>query len=89
MPRALRRVSVQVVIDYVSYHWLEYGHIKLGVRLTDGWLTAPSRNYMNAALLAEVRLALREQRLVRILAGIQWPVQGRLSATVYFIKLTS
>ncbi|WP_395611275.1 dermonecrotic toxin domain-containing protein [Pseudomonas sp. B22129] len=73
---------------YVSYHWFEQGHVFLGARLTDNWFVARSHRYINRALSAEVSLALREQRLVRILAGIQWPVQGRVSATVYFTKLT-
>ncbi|WP_338723439.1 DUF6543 domain-containing protein [Pseudomonas tolaasii] len=74
---------------YLSFHWFEQGHLTLGARLTDHWFVARSTLYTSTALSAEVHLALREQRLVRILAGIQWPVHGRVSATVYFIKLAA
>lgn len=76
------------LLYYVSYHWFEKGHVLLGARLTDKWFVARSHIYSNWALAAEMHLALREQRLVRMLAGIQWPVRGRVSATVYFVKLT-
>lgn len=76
------------LLYYVSYHWFEKGHVTLGARLTNNWFVARSTHYMNMATSAEIHLALREQRLVRILAGIQWPVQGRVSASVYFIKMT-
>ncbi|MBC2379716.1 hypothetical protein HF257_01580 [Pseudomonas sp. WS 5106] len=73
---------------YVSYHWFEKGHVTLGARFTNNWFVARSTRYMNMALSDEIHLALREQRVVRILAGIQWPSQGRVSASVYFVKLT-
>lgn len=74
---------------YLSFHWIEQANLPLGNRLSDNWFMGRSAVYMNTALSAEVKLALSEQRLVRILAGIQWPVNGRVSATVYFVKLAA
>jgi len=77
------------MLYYLTFHWIEKASLPLGNRLTDNWFLGRSAVYMNTALSAEVKLALSEQRLVRILAGIQWPVNGRVSATVYFVKLAA
>lgn len=77
------------MLYYLTFHWIEKASLPLGNRLTDNWFLGRSAVYMNMALSAEVKLALSEQRLVRILAGIQWPVNGRVSATVYFVKLAA
>ena len=66
---------------YVAYQWVEKGSIKIGVRLDDRWFHA------NPSLPAEVKSALQEKRLVRIMAGIQWPTFGNVSPSVYFIKM--
>lgn len=72
---------------YVSYLWAEKPSLRLFSTLSDNWLVTGLRNYTNVALADEVRSAMREQRLVRILAGIQWPTGSDVSPTVYFIKL--
>ena len=66
---------------YVAYQWVEKGSIKIGVRLDDRWFHA------NPSLPAEVKSALQEKRLVRIMAGIQWPTFGKVPPSVYFIKM--
>ena len=39
-------------------------------------------------MAASVREALSEQRLVRMMAGIQWPRHGNRPPTVYFVKVS-
>ena len=75
------------LLYYISYQWVEKGYVTLSTKLSDKWFLVKTNIYRNKALSAEMHRALREQRLVRILAGIQWPVHGHISATVYFIKL--
>lgn len=66
---------------YVAYQWLEKGSITIGARFEDRWFHA------NPSLSDEVKSALRGNRLVRIMAGIQWPTFGRVPPSVYFIKM--
>ena len=73
---------------YVSYHWLEYGSVTLATRLTDRWLNNAIKRYPNSLPLAEVRSAMQQQRLIRIVAGIHWPKEGTLRPTVYFVKVS-
>lgn len=72
---------------YVSYLWGETPSLQLFSTLSDNWLVTGLRTYTDVALAGEVSSAMREQRLVRILAGIQWPTGSDVSPTVYFIKL--
>ncbi|WP_240164810.1 dermonecrotic toxin domain-containing protein [Pseudomonas lactis] len=72
---------------YVSYLWAERPSLRLFSTLSDNWLVTGLRTYTNVALADEVSSAMRQQRLVRILAGIQWPTGSDVSPTVYFIKL--
>ncbi|OAE13800.1 hypothetical protein AZH11_04505 [Pseudomonas simiae] len=66
---------------YVAYQWAESGSINIGARLRDRWFhAAPS-------LPTEVKDALQEKRLIRIMAGIQWPISGTVPPSVYFIKV--
>ncbi|ANF87397.1 hypothetical protein A7J50_4035 [Pseudomonas antarctica] len=74
-------------IYYISYEWVEMGHVRLNTRLKNGWFYIGFKSYTDAALAVTVSKALQENRLVRILAGIQWPIKGDISPTVYFIKL--
>lgn len=71
---------------YLAYEWVEKGYIRMGTRLKDRWFKA-FKLPANVALAAEVKLALQEQRLIRLMGGIQWPTAGVISPTVYFIKL--
>lgn len=75
-------------VYYLSYAWFDKGYLHLGRRLTDNWIAAADWHYMTATVSAEIHMALQEQRLVRILAGIQWPVAGDVSPSVYFVKMT-
>lgn len=75
-------------VYYLSYAWFDMGYLRLGTRLSDDWIAAADWRYMTATVSAEIHIALQEQRLGRILAGIQWPVAGDLPPSVYFIKLT-
>ena len=72
---------------YLSYQWVETGSLRLFSSLSDTWFSAGFKSY-SAATLSEVSTALQQQRLVRIVAGIQWPTYGHVSPTVYFIKLS-
>ncbi|OCW21963.1 dermonecrotic toxin domain-containing protein [Pseudomonas sp. S3E12] len=73
---------------YVTYQWFERGSVALNKRLTDRWLQAAIRSHRDSVLAATVSGAMEEQRLVRIVAGIQWPVLGNLAPSVYFVKLS-
>lgn len=73
---------------YLSYAWFEMGHLHLGRRLTDNWLATAKVRNMPPAFSAEINTAFQGQRLVRILAGIQWPGAGDVSPSVYFLKMT-
>lgn len=68
---------------YVAYQWLEKGSIRMLGKFKERWLRK------SASADAEVKLALEQGRLVSIMAGIQWPVFGRVPASVYFIKLAT
>ncbi|RFD27063.1 hypothetical protein CER19_18950 [Pseudomonas sp. GL93] len=72
---------------YVSPSWVEEGSIQLNTRLSDRWFTDALSKKDNALPLAGVKRALDEGRLVRIVAGIQWPTKRTLPSTVYFVKV--
>ncbi|UII69936.1 hypothetical protein LVW35_20030 [Pseudomonas sp. HN11] len=72
---------------YVSLHWVEKGAIKLDERLTNVWLNKVINRYSASATFAGVKSAMEEGRLVRIAAGIQWPVVGTVPPSVYFVKV--
>ncbi|NWA86642.1 dermonecrotic toxin domain-containing protein [Pseudomonas sp. D2002] len=71
---------------YVSYEWVETGRLMFRTKLTDKWITE-AINAHGTSTLAGVSSAMRERRLERICAGIQWPVKGMLNPTVYFVKV--
>ena len=72
---------------YMTYQWLERGSVQLNMRLTDGWVNTAINAHQDSVVAAMVRSAMREQRLVPIVTGIQWPSQGNLPPTVYFVKV--
>ncbi|WP_219855119.1 MULTISPECIES: dermonecrotic toxin domain-containing protein [Pseudomonas] len=74
-------------VYYISPHWLERSGIPLNTRLTDSWVNVAIKKNPNSLLLAGVESAMRENRLVRIVAGVQWPTLGTLAPTVYFVKV--
>lgn len=74
-------------IYYVAYQWLENGRMTLRTKLTDKWIRVAINAHPGSLLLMAVDSAMQEQRLVRIVAGIQWATKGRLNPTVYFVKL--
>lgn len=59
----------------------------MGTRFKHRWFNALRPGVTSVRLSAEVSSALREQRLVRIMAGIQWPDWKDKAPSVYFIKL--
>lgn len=73
---------------YVSLHWVEKGSVSLGQRLTDGWFNKTISNNAINPRFAPVRSAWGEGRLVRIVAGIQWPIMSTVPPTVYFVKVS-
>ncbi|MBV2080117.1 MULTISPECIES: DUF6543 domain-containing protein [Pseudomonas] len=74
-------------IYYVAYQWLEHGRMTVRTKLTDKWIRVAIKAHPNSLLLMAVHSAMQEQRLVRIVAGIQWATKGNLNPTVYFVKL--
>ncbi|KTC29903.1 hypothetical protein AO239_18160 [Pseudomonas sp. ICMP 19500] len=74
-------------IYYVAYQWLETGRMTLRTKLTDKWIRFAIKLHPDSLLLKAVDSALQEQRLVRIVAGIQWATKGNLNPSVYFVKL--
>ncbi len=72
---------------YVSPSWVEEGSIQLNTRLSDLWFNDALSKKSNALPLEGVKRALDEGRLVRIVAGIQFPTRRKLSPTVYFVKV--
>ena len=73
---------------YLAYQWFERSSAVLGQKLTDKSFSTAIVALRHTDLSARLSSALQERRLARILAGIQWPITGRLPATVYFVKLT-
>ncbi|MGR3886287.1 hypothetical protein FW764_04825 [Pseudomonas sp. 1152_12] len=74
-------------VYYISFQWIEKGSFRRGARLTDRWVLSLKPDAGSVKLTAEVIRALREKRLIRIMAGIHWPDWRVKSPTVYFIKL--
>jgi hypothetical protein len=78
---------------YVLTRWTETPSIALGsgglVQLSDAWLRSNARSTVvgRAQAHQSVLRALKEGRLVRIVAGIHHDARSS-SATVYFVKLT-
>lgn len=73
---------------YMSLHWVERGSIGLQKRLTDQWFNTTISKSARHPEFAPVRSAWGEGRLVRIVAGIQWPIVGTVPPTVYFVKVS-
>ncbi|NVZ20453.1 dermonecrotic toxin domain-containing protein [Pseudomonas costantinii] len=72
---------------YLSVHWVEKGSIKFYKRLTNDWLNKVISRYPGSPTFKRVKSAMEQGRLVRIVAGIQWPVSGTLPPSVYFVKV--
>ncbi len=75
-------------VYYVSVHWLELGSIKLERRLTDRWFNIAITNNPTSVAFAAVKSAMRDKRLFRIVAGVQWPTAGEALPSVYFAKVS-
>lgn len=73
---------------YLSNQWFERSSAVVGLKLTNKSASAAIVSLRHTNLSVQLSSALQDQRLARILAGIQWPINGNLPATVYFIKLT-
>ncbi len=75
------------MLYYVSLHWVARGAIRLEKRLTTAWFNKIINRYSASRTLADVKSAMEEGRLVRIAAGIQWPVERDIPSSVYFVKV--
>ncbi|WP_246355517.1 dermonecrotic toxin domain-containing protein [Pseudomonas reactans] len=73
---------------YVSVHWVYGGSIQLDTRLTNQWFNETFKRNPGVQALAGVKTAMREKRLIRIVAGIQWSNEGASRPTVYFAKVS-
>jgi hypothetical protein len=72
---------------YVTCEWVEKASVSKGAKAKQSWIRA-FRPSTDLALTGDINRALGNNRLVRIIAGIQWPTAGQVPASVYFIKLS-
>ena len=73
---------------YLCYHWVERANILLQARLTDHWINVAIKSQGKSALAVMVRDAMAEQRLVRLVSGVQWARWGgNLPPTVYIVRV--
>ncbi len=75
-------------VYYLSTHWVQGGTIQLDKRLTNQWLRDTVSRNPDVPALAGVESALRENRLILIVAGIQWSNERARAPTVYFAKVS-
>ncbi|WP_339455463.1 dermonecrotic toxin domain-containing protein [Pseudomonas sp. EA_65y_Pfl1_P120] len=80
--------SDQNLLYYVTVQWAEKGVVTLHERLTDGWFNRAISRSPKLSALVQVKSAMEEGRLIRIAAGIQWPVRGTVPPSVYFVKVS-
>jgi len=72
---------------YVTFEWVEKASFRKGAKARQSWIRE-FRAPVDSELTDDINRALRSNRLVRIIAGIQWPTAGRVPPSVYFIKLS-
>ncbi len=72
---------------YLHYQWVERASIMIQTKLTDKWINVAIKAHSDSVLSVAVKRAMEEQRLVRIVSGIQWSRWGSLPPTVYFVKV--
>lgn len=72
---------------YVTCEWVSRASFRKGAKARQSWIRA-FRAPIDSELTDDINRALRSNRLVRIIAGIQWPTAGRVPASIYFIKLS-
>ncbi|OPB00203.1 hypothetical protein BFW87_01990 [Pseudomonas fluorescens] len=75
-------------VYYVVLQWVRTASFALDEKLTDAWILSTLRRSTGSPPSEEVRSAMREQRLIRIVAGIQWPASGADGPSVYFVKVS-
>lgn len=75
-------------VYYLSLSWRDRGVLHLGEKLKDTWLKSTIKKSQNLAPLVQVNQAMRENRLILISAGIQWPTKGTVPPSVYFVKVS-
>lgn len=75
-------------VYYLSTHWVYRGTISLDMRLTNRWLSDTVRRNPGVPALAGVESAMGANRLMLIVAGIQWSNEGVSPPTVYFAKVS-
>lgn len=75
-------------VYYVSTHWAYGGTIELDTRMTNQWLIDTVRRNPGVLPLVGVSSAMSENRLVLIVAGIQWSGHPRARPSVYFAKVS-
>lgn len=84
---ATHRSSASGNVYYISALWVERASVQLKERLTDHWLNVAIRANPGSLPVVSVQRAMQENRLVRIVAGIQWPVFQADPPSVYFVKV--
>ena len=84
---ATHRFSNSGKVYYIVPKWVERASVQIKQRLTDGWLISAINAHPDSLTLIAVQRALQENRLVRIVAGIQWPVFQADPPSVYFVRV--
>ncbi|MFL1555407.1 dermonecrotic toxin domain-containing protein [Pseudomonas sp. O11] len=79
-------------VYFVLTQWVDSNNVNLRSRvapeLSDPWFrNRISSSVPFSAEFAAIEIAMDENRLVRLVAGIQWPVRFAEPATVYFVKV--
>ncbi|MDQ0741477.1 dermonecrotic toxin domain-containing protein [Pseudomonas sp. W4I3] len=72
---------------YLTCEWVEKASIRRGSKTKQSWIRA-FRAPIDTEMTDDINRALRNNRLVRIIGGIQWPTAGQLPPSIYFVKLS-
>ncbi|MGY1881723.1 dermonecrotic toxin domain-containing protein [Pseudomonas reactans] len=73
---------------YVALHWFDRPSFAIDTRLVDSWVNVAIERNLQKPLFTGVKRAMREGRLERIMAGIQWARERNVEPSVYFVKVS-
>ncbi|AZF06505.1 dermonecrotic toxin domain-containing protein [Pseudomonas sp. R5-89-07] len=71
---------------YVTCEWVDKASFIKRTKAKPAWIRAFKPD-VDSDLTNQISTALSRKRLVRIIAGIQWPTWGQVPPSVYFVKL--
>lgn len=84
---AMHRSSNSGKVYYITPQWVERGSVQIKKRLTERWLNHAINANPGSPPFVAVQRAMQENRLVRIVAGVQWPVVQAGPPSVYFVRV--